>query len=81
VARQACVGRVQHWVGVADEPRRVVRTCREVAVVEEGFVDLALGSCCPGVEDAVPRLARQGAVDVADVEEVFVAVACFGRGC
>ena len=81
MARPACVGLVQHSVGVVDDPSRVVQTCPEAAVVEEGLQeDLPLGSCGPGLEDAVRSLARQDVV-VAAVGEVFVAVACFGRGC
>ena len=81
MARPACVGLVQHSVGAADDPRRVVRTCREVAVVGEGLQeDLPLGSRGQGLEDAARSFARQDVV-VAAVGEVFVAVACFGRGC
>ena len=80
-ARPAWVGPLHHAAGVVDDPSRVVQTCPEAAVVEEGLQeDLPLGSCGPGLEDAVRSFARQG-VAIAAVGEVFVAVACFDRGC
>jgi hypothetical protein len=82
-------------VEVEGLPYHVIRACLDVVVVEveaaeEGFQDLAFGSCCPGlvaVEDAAVRTADPGPhsaeTDVVVVVdgEAFVAAACFGQSC
>ena len=66
-ARPPWVGPLHHAAGVVDDPSRVVQTCPEAGVVEEGFQDLPLGSCGPGLEDDVRSFALQDVVVAAVV--------------